>query len=343
MKPLAFLMMCSLVAKGLFAQTTDSAVFYYDKGMEEKAAKRYREAEKAFQKSYGFNTEKVETHIEWGNVLLEQRRYQEAYYKFKKADSLQSNNNVVLEQIAQLSFNLRKYEDAIKVAKQLQAAKYGSGWNWLIARSQYELQFYAEAIKYCEAAFKETANNPEIVYIAGRSFMEMHNYKRAAGCFDQALAMDSSNATWMYEAGLAWYAVPDDKKALYWIEKAGQNGYKKTNDYLENLATAYLNTGNLGKGVEMLIQVLERRPSDPELLYSIAEAYYKGKKYDSAIEYWDRILEVDKKNANALYMIGMCYQKKGDTAKGNQLCDKAIEMDPSLRKLKEEKKLPNGL
>lgn len=173
--------------------------------------------------------------------------------------------------------------------------------------------------------------------------MEMHNYKRAAGCFDQALAMDSSNATWMYEAGLAWYAVPDDKKALYWIEKAGQNGYKKTNDYLENLATAYLNTGNLGKGVEMLIQVLERRPSDPELLYSIAEAYYKGKKYDSAIEYWDRILEVDKKNANALYMIGMCYQKKGDTAKGNQLCDKAIEMDPSLRKLKEEKKLPNGL
>jgi len=43
-----------------------------------------------------------------------------------------------------------------------------------------------------------------------------------------------------------------------------------------------------------------------------------------------------------LYMIGMCYQKKGEKDKGVRLCDKAIEMDPSLASLK-QKKLDMGL
>ena len=38
-------------------------------------------------------------------------------------------------------------------------------------------------------------------------------------------------------------------------------------------------------------------------------------------------------------MIGLCYQKKGEKAKGQQLCDKAIEMDPSLASLKQKKQM----
>jgi hypothetical protein len=42
-------------------------------------------------------------------------------------------------------------------------------------------------------------------------------------------------------------------------------------------------------------------------------------------------------------MIGMSYQKKGDVAKGQALCDKAIQIDPSLAKNKQKKQLPGGL
>ena len=75
----------------------------------------------------------------------------------------------------------------------------------------------------------------------------------------------------------------------------------------------------------------------------IAEAYYDTKKYDDAINHFDRILEQDKNNAEALYMIGMCFQKKGEKQKGQALCDKAIEMDPSLQSLKQKKQLPGGM
>jgi len=73
------------------------------------------------------------------------------------------------------------------------------------------------------------------------------------------------------------------------------------------------------------------------ILNMIAEAYYYKGKYQMAIDYWDRILEYDKENAATLYMIGMAYQKKGDKEKGIALCDKAIQMDPSLSSLKQKK------
>jgi len=49
---------------------------------------------------------------------------------------------------------------------------------------------------------------------------------------------------------------------------------------------------------------------------------------------------LDKSNASALYMIGLSYQKKGDKQKGMALCDKAIEMDPSLAKNKQKVQMP---
>jgi tetratricopeptide (TPR) repeat protein len=91
-----------------------------------------------------------------------------------------------------------------------------------------------------------------------------------------------------------------------------------------------------------LLDLLRLRPSDKNLMYTVAEAYYNAKKYDDAISYYDEVLRMDKQSADALYMIGMSYQKKGEKQKGMQLCDKAIEMDPSLQSLKQKKEMPGG-
>lgn len=342
MKNLLIILVITSITTAALAQSADSANYYYNKGEVEMKARRFREAEKNFNKSFQLDPKNLNNLIQLGTSLVEQRRYAEAREKFLKAEAIDSNNPQVIENLATLSLYGRKWEDAIRYGQKMKQLKIGKGANFLIAKSYYEMENYGESIKHFQYAFKEDPKNAEIPYITGHCFMNMHNYRRAAGCFDEALALDSSNSTWMYEAGLAWYAVPDDKKALYWIEKAGEKGYKKTNDYMENLASAYLNVGQFEKGITTLKEILKNKPQDPELLYSIAEAYYKLKKYQEAIDYWDQALTINNKNANALYMIGMAYQKKGEVEKGRQLCDKAIQMDPSLSKLKEERKLPGG-
>jgi len=343
MKNLLLILVAISFAIPTLAQPSDSSIYYYVRGEAEMKARRYREAEKNFNKSFQLDPKNLNNLIQLATSLAEQRRLVEAREKYQKAEAIDPNNPIVIENLATLSFNQRRWEEAIGYGQKMNKQKIGKGANFLIARSYYEMENYGEAIKYCQYAFKEDPKNAQIAYIAGRCFMDMHNYKRAAGCFDEANALDSSNSTWMYEAGLAWYAVPDDKKALYWIERAGEKGYKRTNDYMENLANAYLNVGQLEKGIVILKEILKKKPQDPEVLYSIADAYYKSKKYQEAIDYWDQALAIDKKNANVLYMIGMAYQKKGETEKGRQLCDRAIQMDPSLSKLKEERKMPGGL
>jgi tetratricopeptide (TPR) repeat protein len=192
-------------------------------------------------------------------------------------------------------------------------------------------------------AAKEEPSRAEIPYLLGRSYLDMSNNKIAAGFFEKAIALDSTKVNWIYEAGLVFYAVPDYKKSLTYIELAGAKGYKKTNDYLENLGNAYINVKEYDKGIAVLQEVMKRKPSDQELIYKVAQAYFKAKKYQEAIDTWDIVLGLDKTNANVLYMIGLSYQKKGEKQKGQQLCDKAIEMDPSLNSLRQKQDMGMGL
>jgi tetratricopeptide (TPR) repeat protein len=168
----------------------------------------------------------------------------------------------------------------------------------------------------------------------------MMNYKLAVPYFKKAIELKPTEAYWIYELSLICYAMNSDKDALKYMLEAGEKGLKKDNDYLENLAIAYLNVGDLDQGVAMLNEILKRKPSDMNILNMVAEAYYYKGKFDQAIEYWDKVLEYDKESYTSLYMIGMAYQKKGgkvNMEKGTKLCDIAIEKDPSLANLKQKK------
>jgi tetratricopeptide (TPR) repeat protein len=199
-----------------------------------------------------------------------------------------------------------------------------------IARKHYQEDNYAEALKFLEKASVEEPDNAGVPYLSSRAYLDMNNYRKAAVFMEKAIAMDSTKPQWMYECGLIYYAIPDNKKSLQFILLAGEKGYKKSSDYLENLANAYININQYDKGLEILTEVVKKKPEDPELLYVIGDAYYKTGKYQEAIDHWDRVFKIEE-NAEALYMIGMAYQKKGEKQKGQQICDRAIEMDPSLR------------
>lgn len=326
-----------------YAQNIDSSSYYFQKGIEEKNARKFREAEKNFAKAHQQSPENFEIVVELANAYIAQNRYAEAREKYLRADQLKANDPSVTENLATLSFNLRKWEDAIRYAEKSQKIQPAKPVSFIIGKSYYEQENYGEAVKHLQMAAKEEPARAEIPYIIGRSYLDMSNYKQSAGFFEKAIALDSSKANWIYEAGLVFYAIPDYKKSLTYIELAGAKGYKKSNDYLENLGNAYINVKEYEKGIEVLKEVLKRKPTDQELIYQVAQAYFKAKKYQEAIDMWDVALGLDKTNANVLYMIGLSYQKKGEKQKGQQLCDKAIEMDPSLNSLRQKQDMGMGL
>lgn len=321
---------------------SDSAGIYFQKGLEEKQKGRRMESLRQFEKAADYDANHPVLVAELAEAYYDLRKYPQSRVAYKKLDSVGTLNADQYRRLLDMSFNMRQFDDVITYADQLQKKDPSAKVQYFVGKVHYQQENYGDAIRILQKAAKEEPANAEVPYMIARSYADMQNYKQCIPYFKQAIELDSSRNNWIYELGMIYYAMHDDKNALAMIRLAGDKGYRRDNDYLENLGIAYLNVGELDKGVEILNEILKRRPSDVNILNMVAEAYYFKGKYQPAIDYWDRILEHDKENASALYMIGMAYQKKGEKEKGQHLCDRAIEMDPSLASLKQKKQMPGG-
>ncbi|MDZ4793854.1 MAG: tetratricopeptide repeat protein [Bacteroidota bacterium] len=318
----------------------DSADYFLQKGLLEKQNGRRLESLKNFEKAARYDANSKPITVELASAYLDLRRYTQARDSYKKLVTLGDNSAATYKLLMTLSFQLKQNEDVLLYADKLKTADPAEKVLYYVGRVNYDMDNYGDAIKYLNGAAKEDPTNAEIPYLIAHSYADMMNFKLAIPYFHKALELKPTESYWIYEMSLIYYAMNNDKEALKYMLEAAEKGLKRDNDYLENLGIAYLNVGNLDEGVNILNEILKRKPSDMNILNMVAEAYYYKGKYDPAIEYWDKILEYDKTNASALYMIGMSFQKKGGKAnmdKGIALCDKAIEMDPSLSNLKQKK------
>ena len=336
-----FTLLCIPLISGavLFAQT-DSAKYFLNIGLAEKQKGRRMESLKNFEKAFKYDSTNKAVLNEMASAYLDVRKYYQAKETYKRLISVGEATPANYKQLLQLSFNLKAYDDALLYAGALKKADPSEKVNYYLGKINYERENYGDALKYLNEAAKDDPQNAEIPYMIGRSYADMLNYKSAIPYYQKAVELDGTKYGWIYELGLICYAQNDNKNALKYIKEAGDKGYPKDNGYLQNLGIAYIDAGNFNDGIGLLTDLLKKRPSDFNLLDVVAEAYYDNKKYDDAMNYWDTLLGYDKTNASALYMIGMCYLKKGEKAKGEQLCDKAIEMDPTLAMYKQKRQMP---
>lgn len=317
----------------------DSAEFFLQKGLLEKQNGRRLESLKNFERAAKYDGNSKVITAELASAYLDLRRYTHARESYKKLVELGDESAVNYNQLMTLSFQLKQNDDVLLYADKLKRVDPSAKVYFYVGKVNYDMDNYGEAIKFLNEAAKENPENAEVPYMIAHSYADMMNYKLAIPYFQKAIALDPTKNYWVYELGLICYAMHDDKNALKYILEAGEKGYKKDNDYLENLGIAYLNVGNLEQGVAMLVEILKRKPSDLNILNMVAEAYYYKGKYAQAIEYWDQVLTYDKTSASSLFMIGMAYQKSGQKEKGIALCDKAIEMDPGLAANKQKKQM----
>jgi tetratricopeptide (TPR) repeat protein len=318
------------------AQSNDSSRYFYLKATEEKANRLYLVAYNDFRHSLEYDSLNADALREAGLTAVELRKYENAIVEFEKLVTVKKKDTTAVNQLAILYFWTHRWEKAIAYAGLANQLHTGKNNYYILGKSYYEMEDYGHAFSYLPLAATEDPGNAEIPYLIARSYVDMNNYKPAIPYFQKAIALDSSKAQWIYECALVFATIYNDKSAIEYYELAAAKGYKKDNDFYQNLADSYIAAGQAEKGLKILQELVIKKPADLDLLNSLGFTSYKMKKYDEAIEYWDRILSYDKQNGRALYMIGMAYQKKGDTEKGKALCDKAIALDPSLKNLRQE-------
>lgn len=328
------------ISSTVFSQNADSASYYFKKGMEEKDARRFAVAEKNFSKSIAFRQDYAEAYIENGKVNLEMRKIFDAQKNFTRAYELQPSNPEVIKQMTDLYFNNRQFQKAIELAQKCSACP---DVDRTLGMCYYQTENYGKAQSYLQKALAKNDKDAEAAYSLGRTFLELENEKNAIPQYQKAIALDPSRNVWMYELGLIYYSQEDYKNALKYFNQATDAGYNKSNDFYENLGFAQIYTGDTENGAKTLNEVLSRKPNNTELLNNIANAMYEVKRYDDALLFFSKLLELNPKDASSLFMAGMVFQKKGEKEKGQKICDKAIEMDPSLARNRQKKDIPMGL
>ncbi|MDE3212733.1 MAG: tetratricopeptide repeat protein, partial [Bacteroidota bacterium] len=257
-----------------------------------------------------------------------------------RAYQLQPDNQEVIKALSTLYFNNRQFEKAIAMA---QKCKSCGNADRILGMSYYNTEDYGRATQFLTRAVSENASDSESAYTLGRTYLELDNEKAAITQYQHSITVAPDRYEWIYELGLIYYDQNDFQNSQKYIQLAGQRGYFKTNDYYENLGFTMLYNGYKKEGLDTLNLVLEHKPNNKDLLNNIAYALYETKQYDDALNYYAKLLTLDSKDASALYMAGIVFQKKGEKAKGEKLCDKAIAMDPSLARNRQRRQVSMGL
>ena len=331
-----FTLLLVLISGTTFSESLDSSFYYFEKGMEEKAARRYLVAAKNFDNAIKLNPNYTAAYIESGLVNKEMRRTDAAKQNFTKAFELDNNNEVAIKELMELYFSYRQFQNAIDFA---QKCKTCENKDRVIAMSYFQMEDYGKAEKILLNLITKNPQDAEATYTLARTYLEMGLEGKAIPYYVQAIQLDATKSKWHFELGLLYYNNDNYKNAVTSFTKAADNGFIRSNDFNENLGFSYIYSGEFDKGENLIAEIIARKPGDKEILRDVAQAFYDRKMYDKCLSYCQKLMEMDMKDGKALYQAGLCFQKKGETSKGQQMCDKAIELDPALASLRKKKEI----
>src|SRR5690242_1964805 len=181
MKKFFFALFVCLLSLATFAQNSDSAKLYYNKGVSEDSAKLYAVAEADFTKAISFNPNFTSAYIASGKTNLAMRRITEAQGDFNKAYELAPENKEVIAQLMTLTFNNRQFQKAIDLAQKCNDCENASR---VLGMSYYNIEDFGKAEKFLKNALIENGKDAEAAYTLGRTYLELEEENNAIPQFE---------------------------------------------------------------------------------------------------------------------------------------------------------------
>jgi len=317
-----------------FAQSSDSSRFYFEKGIDAQKINNLPLAYQQFQKSLTFNSENKSVILAQAFLAKEMHKLSLSQQFFEKSYQLDPQNPVILEELANLYFNNHQLNKAKEFAASCPNCK---SHNRILGLCYYEFEDYFNAEKYLLLSLREDPSDINVNYALAKTYVNLEQYTKAMKYYDLVVNMPAVRPIWIYEQGIIFYQNGDYKNALIAFNKAVEHGYTPGNDYKENFAFASVYCGDYDKGERLVMELWQMNPVKKDIVRSLISSLYEKKQYDRALFYCEKLMELDAKDSKVLYQAGLCFQKKGQKEKGENLCDKAIEMDPSLESLRTKK------
>ncbi len=152
---------------------------------------------------------------------------------------------------------------------------------------------FPQAFKKAQIGTKKFPKDPDFQAIAGFVLTEMKQYKRSIPFFVEASRMKPDNA-----------------------------------EYVENLANALMQTGQIVRALSYAEQKFEEFPTSKELARVIDEIQLKGQNWRKIVEYTSKKLEKDPDNTELLIYRARAFGKIGFAEDSSKDITRAYELNP---------------
>ena len=322
----------TLLALAIASQTyangfgKDSSQYYYERAMAEKLANRMLVASKLFEKALDFNQDNAIIYAEAAQNLMDMHVPDKAKAYYTKAYELDPKNPKVTKELTNLYFNYRQWDKAIEFANKCTSC---DNSDRIIGMSFYNKEDYVSAEKYLLKTLAKEPNDAQVNYILAKNYIDAEQERKALPYIEKAASLSPEKPNWTLELAILYSDIQNYRAAVPKYEAAQKLGTPQNNEFLENYGYALIYSGVFDKGEEKILEVYKKK-GNKEILRQLATTLYQLKQYDRSLDFCSKLLEVDPKDGKAMYQAGLSFIKLGKKDKGQAMCDKGIELDPSL-------------
>ena len=207
----------------------DLGVFYYKNSRYEDAIAQFKDVIKLTPDNYrGYNN--------LGGIYYMLERWKDALVMFEQSLKIRKSYNTY-SNLGTLYYIENKYEDAARMYEEalkindndyLTWGNLGAAYFWIPGKHDKAIATYKNAIKLAEKKLKINPKDPEVTSNLASYFADVGDSLKAFSLLKESINNAPDDVLVMYRAATIYEHFRNREKALYWIGKAIENGYSKS-------------------------------------------------------------------------------------------------------------------
>lgn len=297
--------------------------FYNYRAQVYEELKKYDLADKDYQKMISLKAGDVMGYMGIGRNANAQKRYEDAIKQFDYVIKLERNYSSAYSCRAESYIGLKKYEQAIEdVMTALNIDR--------DEKAFYELQQLADsAFEQTVARLKvqkiKDANDNSWTYYLGVAFEKTARYTKAIAYYKEALEKESNIIT-VNRISQCYNKLGDYDKALEYCNQAIALDSVKAN-YLYEKANILDNAGRTQEAIKTMSDYIANTPDEPAGYYQ--RGWFKDHSGDieGALEDYTMAITLQPNEAYAYLNRGVLYRLKGENAKAESDFKQVVRLD----------------
>jgi len=162
----------------------------------------------------------VHTFVVRGEMLMAQKRFDEALQAFQNAITLSPLNPVRYKMAADLLFQVQRYADAVTLLES--ALKHELDFKDLyhyLSQAHFALKAYDKASRYIRSALSSDPENVVYLNQLGICLKEVQNFDEAQKVYNQIIKIDPENRAALYNKAVMMHTKGDHAEAIKLLER----------------------------------------------------------------------------------------------------------------------------